>query len=118
MIVITPSNGDCNPKKAIDQKELRTSWMANTTKELCACLWVLRFFNTRYNEIPIKVYNRVQTGAKAQLGGLKKGFSKLAYQVGMLGDVNTAPIKPASWHTIMLNSILPISAGFFILQLG
>ena len=37
----------------------------------------------------------VQTGAKSQLGGLKDGFSKKAYQVAIEGVVKAEPRKPA-----------------------
>ncbi len=50
----------------------------------------------RYMDIPIIVYNTVQTGANTQLGGLKKGLVRDAYHVGILGEVKIAPIRPAS----------------------
>jgi len=34
---------------------------------------------TRYREIPIRIYNRVQTGAKIQAGGLNVGFMSVEY---------------------------------------
>jgi hypothetical protein len=37
-----------------------------------------------------------QTGAKIQLGGVKKGFFKDAYQVGIAGVVKTDPMRPAT----------------------
>ena len=44
--------------------------------------------------IPIKMYRKIQTGANIQLGGVKKGFSNVWYQV--LTDVWVAKlaIKP------------------------
>lgn len=38
----------------------------------------------------------VQTGPKIQLGGFKGPFVKPAYQVGMDGVVNRAPMTPAN----------------------
>lgn len=53
----------------------------------------------RYNHIPIKVYNVVQTGPKTQAGGLKNGLLSVVYQVGISGAVKIDPMAPASWHT-------------------
>jgi len=38
----------------------------------------------------------LQTGAKIQLGGLKEGLVREAYQVGMAGVVAREPMKPAA----------------------
>jgi hypothetical protein len=45
--------------------------------------------------MPIKMYNKVHTGANRKLGGLKKGLFRVEYQVGMFGAVKKEPIKPA-----------------------
>jgi hypothetical protein len=37
----------------------------------------------------------VQAGAKSQLGGVKEGLFKFAYQVGIEGVVKIEPKKPA-----------------------
>jgi len=38
----------------------------------------------------------IQTGLNIQLGGVKKGFFNVAYQVGMAGVVKREPKKPAN----------------------
>jgi hypothetical protein len=58
--------------------------------------------------------NRViQTGANNQLGGLKEGFFRVAYQVGIAGVVKTEPIKPAAWQMTMLATSCAISISLF-----
>jgi len=41
------------------------------------------------------VYRAVQTGAKTQPGGAKKGLANEAYQTGTFGMVNIDPRKAA-----------------------
>ena len=48
----------------------------------------------------------VQAGPKIQLGGLKIGLCKEAYQVGMEDVVNIEPIAPASKQIRTANRIL------------
>ena len=43
----------------------------------------------------MRIKRVVQTGAKSQLGGLKEGLFKVAYQVGIEGVVKMEPINPA-----------------------
>ena len=52
--------------------------------------------------MPIRRYRVIQAGPKTQLGGVKKGFFRASYQVGIAGVVKNAPMIPASWQTIML----------------
>ncbi len=54
--------------------------------------------------MPIKTYNVVQTGAKIQFGGLKKGLFNPAYQVGMAGVVASEPIAPINKQAIIANA--------------
>jgi len=49
--------------------------------------------------MPIKKYKKVQAGPKSQLGGVKNGFFKLAYQVGIEEKVKREPIAPAVSQT-------------------
>lgn len=42
----------------------------------------------------------VQTGPKRKLGGLKNGFSKEAYQVGIEGIVKIVPADPMAIETM------------------
>ena len=60
-------------------------------------------------EIPIKAYSVIQTGPKIQLGGLKGGFSKVSYQVGIAGLVARELINPTNWQRRMLAISLRIS---------
>jgi hypothetical protein len=45
--------------------------------------------------MPISIYRSVHAGANSQFGGVKNGFSRFAYQVGMALRVNTEPMAPA-----------------------
>jgi len=47
----------------------------------------------------MRIKRVVQTGPKSQLGGLKEGLFKVAYQVGMEGVVKKEPINPAERQT-------------------
>ncbi len=57
----------------------------------------------------IKKNSVVHAGANNQFGGLKKGFTKPAYHVGMFGMVKIDPSEPKTWHTI----IIPINFKIF-----
>lgn len=46
--------------------------------------------------MPIKTKSVVQTGAKSQFGGLKKGFANVGYQVLTETEVKNEPINPTS----------------------
>jgi len=50
---------------------------------------------TRYREIPIRIYKRVQTGAKIQDGGLNAGFMSVEYHEPGPVVVKSDPSKPA-----------------------
>jgi hypothetical protein len=60
------------------------------------------FRQTKKAEIPISKKRVVHTGAKTQLGGLKVGLTKVAYQVGIAGVVKIDPKTPTNWQIIML----------------
>jgi len=102
IIVIKPNNGDFKPKKAIDQKELRTSCAANMPSAtfifFCACPSeaLAKEDQTKNKATPIKQYKEIQTGANNQLGGLKKGLFKVKYHVETDLAVKTDPITPAN----------------------
>ena len=49
---------------------------------------------------PIKIYKILQTGAKSQFGGLKKGLSKKTYHEGIAGVVTSPPREPIAKLTI------------------
>lgn len=65
--------------------------------------------SARYNDIPIKTYNVVHTGANIQFGGLKDGLTKFVYQLPGPIVVNNAPIIPASRHNTMHPNIFAAS---------
>jgi len=69
------------------------------------------FAHTRYKEIPINKNKTVQTGAKTQFGGLKKGFSRKKYQLLIAGVVKIEPKTPASSQ---INMLIINFAAFFI----
>jgi len=52
--------------------------------------------------MPIIRYRLVQTGANTELGGLKTGFRKAAYQPETDCRVKKEPIAPAAKHIAML----------------
>ena len=55
---------------------------------------------TKYNEIPIKVKSKVQTGPKIQLGGLKLGLLIPLYQEPSEA-VHIVPMAPIRLHAII-----------------
>ena len=95
-ISINAYNGFCIPKNKNDHNILSNNWIPNKVKAILACFFLKPFSQTKYNEMPIKTYNVIQTGPKIQLGGLKIGFCKVRYQVETELEVNTEPIKAAS----------------------
>jgi hypothetical protein len=99
MITTRPAIGDFSPKKATDQKTLRTSCIMNIVKANFTFGSLSPTLHTRNADIPISIYNIVQTGANNQFGGLNDGFSRVVYHVGMEALVNIEPIKPAARHT-------------------
>ena len=48
-------------------------------------------------------------GPKTELGGVKEGFLRLAYQVPIAGVVNIVPTSPAASQATMLTMSLTIS---------
>ena len=49
-----------------------------------------------YAAIPIIVYKAIHTGPKTQSGGVKNGFLRFSYHIGIEYRVNNPPIIPAS----------------------
>lgn len=95
MMISRPVAGLSNPKNPIDQKAFRTSCAVKTDNKLCFSLLGAEDTHIRYKEIPIRTYKVVQTGPKTLFGGLKLGFCRPAYHVGMADVVNADPIPPA-----------------------
>ena len=87
-ISIKAKNGLCIQKNRNDQKKFANNWPAKTNKSVLVCFG---FVQIRYNDIAIKVNNKVQTGAKIQFGGLKNGFCNVAYQPLIDGMVTSEP---------------------------
>jgi len=63
-------------------------------------------------DIPISRYSVIQAGANNQLGGVKGGFSRVAYHVVIAVIVTKEPMSPAHWQTKMLMVSLKISLSF------
>lgn len=63
-------------------------------------------------DIPISRYSVIQAGANNQLGGVKGGFSRVAYHVGIAAVVNREPMRPAHWQRAILISSLKMSLSF------
>lgn len=91
---IIPSKGLLSPKNANDQVILRANCIP---KAVSASLFFLYpFIQTRYSDKPIKKYNVIHTGANNHEGGVKNGFSSIAYHVPTDSDVAIDPIMPAN----------------------
>lgn len=117
-ITTSPARGDLKPKKTTDHKALRISWTANTVRAILTCRLFNPLRHTRKADIPMRKNRVIHTGPINQPGGVKDGFLRVAYQVGIDGVVKTEPITPAIWQMPMLITSLPISIAlvFFIFQ--
>jgi len=108
-ITINPYRGDSRPKKTTDHKAFRI----NCTRKTISAVLTWRFSNplrqTRNAAVPIRIYKSVHAGANNQFGGVKAGFSSVAYQVGMALRVNTEPMAPAPRQATMLTTSFRIS---------
>ena len=60
------------------QQKFKKSWMKKSHKAF-DLYNEAGFFQIIEREMPIKIYNRVHTGANIQLGGLKEGLFSCAY---------------------------------------
>jgi len=58
----------------------------------------------------------IQTGPKMELGGVKAGFFRPLYQVGIAGVVKIAPIPPAPSQMTMLIINLTTSVQLICLK--
>jgi len=93
---MSAKNGDLRPKNIADQHIFKANCIAKNKIAILA-FWsseVLR--HKRKREIPINTKRVIQTGENTQFGGLKDGFSREAYHVGIAGDVNKDPKTPAN----------------------
>lgn len=97
MIISTNArSGRCRVKNKIDHNRFKTIWMEKKTIASVAPRFCFLLDQTKNKAIPIKMKSKVQTGANIQLGGLKLGFSKPAYQLGIDGLVAKDPINPTA----------------------
>ena len=62
---------------------------------------LIPFSQIKYNEIPMRMYNVIQTGEKAQFGGVNHGFASVGYQSIIAVVVNIEPKIPADKHIAM-----------------
>ncbi len=104
-----PAIGDLSPKKATDQEVLRINCIMNIIKAIFTFGSLNPTLHTRKADIPISMNSIVQTGANNQFGGLKDGFSRVVYHVGIEVFVNMEPMKPAARHTPIHMTNLMIS---------
>lgn len=95
-----PSSGARSPKKIGDQMPLSASCPRKTFPAVFPLFFCQPSFQIRYNDIPIKKYNSVQTGPKSQLGGAKNGLFKVVYHVGIAEILNGVPKTPTSSQPI------------------
>jgi len=56
-----------------------------------------------YKEMPINIYNIVQTIGNMILAGVKLGLTKVGYQAFIEKEFKTLPKYPANRHKIKLN---------------
>jgi hypothetical protein len=98
-MIASPAKIACMPKKTIDQRVLSTSWTAKTATPGRTAVLPGYSRTTRKREIPIRIYNAAQTGAKTQAGGVITGLVSAAYHDGMFGWVTSEPIIPANRET-------------------
>ena len=82
-----------NLKKIKLHKKFSSNWNPKTANAVF-CADEAGNRQTRYNAIPIKTYSKVQTGPNNQLGGLKGGLFKVAYQVPILLAVAYPEMPP------------------------
>src|SRR4030042_1816445 len=103
-ITINPYKGDSRPKKITDHKVFSISWIRNTIIAILTCRFSNPLHHTRNAAMPISIYRTVHTGANTQFGGLKAGFSSVAYQVGMALRENMEPMAPAARQATILTT--------------
>ena len=98
MITINAQKGSFNPKNTILQRALNNNWKIKWYKAVLTHIWWKPLDHTIPAETPIIIYNRVQTGAKISLGGLKLGFSNATYQSAIDDLVAKPDKKPMTKH--------------------
>ena len=71
-------------------------------------------FPIRNSEMPMSAKIVVQTGPNTHAGGLRAGFTSVAYQPAIDSVVNTEPMMPASSETTMAMMSLNVLLIFII----
>jgi len=96
IISMNAKNGDFRPKNITDQHTFKINWIAKNKIAILTFLSSKVLRHKRKREIPINTNRVIQTGENSQFGGLKAGFLREAYHVGIIGDVNKDPTTPAN----------------------
>lgn len=91
IISINARKGFLIPKNIPVHIKFKNNWIENIT---IASVFTFSEINTKQREIPMSVYNSVQTGPNIQLGGLNLGFFCFEYQLGIDLILNKEPKNP------------------------
>ena len=75
-------------------------------------------FQIRNSGMPMSAKIVVQTGPNTHAGGLRAGFTSVAYQPAIDSVVNTEPMMPASSETTMAMMSLNVLLIFILLNLS
>src|SRR3954470_1377950 len=95
-ITTRPERGLRSAKNAHDHRALRTSCTKNAAIAPDRPGAARGRDSMRHAATAIIRYRNVQAAGKAQFGGVKPGFARPAYQVGIFGLVARVPRAPAS----------------------
>ena len=71
----------CVAKNIIDHTTFITSWIANIRIAIFTSFLSNPSLQTKNKDIPIRTYNVLHIGPKAQFGGVHPGLGKETYQV-------------------------------------
>ena len=92
---MSPAKGDLSPKNNADHKILTSSCAAKQPRAILTDRLARPVCHMRKSDIPMSKKSAIHTGENTQLGGVKDGFSSVAYQVWIDDRVKREPIKPA-----------------------
>lgn len=95
-ISMSADNGECKPKKRIDQRTFKASWAEKILIAVLTLSFLTPLCQTKASAIPMSAKSVVQTGPKIHDGGLNEGLITFAYQFPIEGVVKIEPIIPAS----------------------
>lgn len=93
-ISIKAKSGAWRPKKNRDHTKLSANCIRKNFNAILTFFFLSPFSQTKYAATPIRKYMLVQTGAKIQLGGEKKGLYKVVYHVGIAAMVKGVLANP------------------------